>query len=98
MAYHVQERKPDMFDFEYKGVTYSVPSVSSLPFKTFMRIRKKLNDSGDPNELFFDEVMSLFEEYAPEAMASMSFEEAQDVFTAYAQAGRDLGKSSTSSE
>ena len=96
--YQLQERKPDLFEFEYKGKKYGVPTMDSLPFATFMRIRKKLSESDNPSELGFDEIMNLFESYAPDVMRDIDLSQAKELFMAYAQTGTELGKYSPSSE
>ena len=98
--YVLEARKPSMFEFEYDGERYSVPSVDSLPFKTFMRIRRKLAESGaDAGELGFDEVMGLFEQYVPDVMERLKVDEAKELFVAYASSGTaSLGESSPSSD
>lgn len=85
--YKLEEQKPDMFEFEYKGKKHGVPSIDSLPFSTFMRIRKKLSGSDDPGELGFDEIMGLFEQYVPDVMEEINLNQAKELFIAYAGSG-----------
>lgn len=82
--FKLEDRKPVMFEFEYKGKKHGVPTIDSLPFSTFMRIRKKLSDSEDANELGFDEIMGLFEQYIPDVMDEISLDQAKELFIAYA--------------
>lgn len=92
-VFKLESRKPKMFEFEYDGKKYGVPSVDSLPFSTFMRIRKKLEESDNPSELGFDEIMNLFESYIPDVMAEIDLSQAKELFTAYASSSTQLGES-----
>lgn len=85
--FKLEESKPELFEFEYKGKTYGVPAIDSLPFCTFMRIRKKLSSAEDAGELGFDEIMSLFEQYVPEVMEEINMKQAKELFMAYATSG-----------
>ena len=87
--FKLEEAKPELFEFEYKGKTYGVPAIDSLPFCTFMRIRKKLSGTSieDAGELGFDEIMSLFEQYVPEVMEEINMKQAKELFMAYATSG-----------
>ena len=92
--FKLEERKPTLFEFEYKKKKYGVPVMDSLPFATFMRIGKKLTESDNPEEISFDEVMDLFEKYAPDVMQEIDLSQARELFMAYAQSGAvDVGKS-----
>lgn len=92
--FKLEERKPNLFEFEYKKKKYGIPAMDSLPFSTFMRIRKKLSESDNPAELSFDEIMDLFETYAPDVMSEIDLSQAKELFMAYAQSGGvDVGKS-----
>ena len=82
--FKLEDRNPAMFEFEYKGKKYGVPTIDSLPFSTFMRIRKKLNGSEDASELGFDEIMGLFEQYIPDVMDEIRLDQAKELFVAYA--------------
>ena len=85
--FKLEESKPDLFEFEYKGKTYGIPAIDSLPFSTFMRIRKKLSSAEDAGELGFDEIMALFEQYVPEVMDDINLTQAKELFMAYAGSG-----------
>lgn len=92
--FKLEEAKPELFEFEYKGKTYGVPAIDSLPFSTFMRIRKKLSSAEDVGELGFDEIMGLFEQYVPDVMDDINLTQAKKLFIAYAGSGSaSLGES-----
>ena len=97
--YKLESRKPEMFEFEFEGKAHGIPAVDSLPFSTFMRIRKKLAGSEDAGELGFEEIMGLFEQYAPDVMSRIDLRQAKELFVAYAGSGTaTLGESSPSSD
>ena len=84
--FELADRKPELWEFTYKGRKYGIPTIDSLPFATFMRIRKKMSESGntsDIGELGFDEIMGLFEKYIPKVMESITLEQAKELFVAY---------------
>ena len=81
--FKLEKSKAKTFDFEYDGKEYSVPSVSSLPMKRFRAIREKLAESNNSAEVFFDEIMNLFDEYIPEVMDTIDLDEAKALFKAY---------------
>lgn len=85
--YKLEEAKPELFEFTYKGKKYGVPTIDSLPFATFMRIRKKMGESDDAGEAGFDEIMGLFEQYAPKVMESINLAQAKELFIAYSASG-----------
>ena len=94
--FKLEEATPELFEFEYKGKKYGVPAIDSLPFSTFMRIRKKLSGSAqeDVGELGFDEIMGLFEHYVPDVMDDINLTQAKELFIAYAASGSaSLGES-----
>lgn len=93
--FKLEESKAKTFDFEFEGKTYSVPSRESLPFATFRAIRKAIAESDNPEETGFDEIMKLFDEYIPEVMEKIDFEQAARLFSAYStmDEGESLGKS-----
>lgn len=86
-AFKLEAAKPEMFEFTYKGKKYGVPTVDSLPFSTFMRIRKKMSESSDAGEAGFDEIMGLFEQYAPKVMEEINLAQAKELFVAYSASG-----------
>lgn len=85
--YKLEEAKPELFEFTYKGKKYGVPTIDSLPFATFMRIRKKMGESDDAGEAGFDEIMGLFEQYAPKVMEDINLAQAKELFIAYSASG-----------
>lgn len=85
--FKLEEVKPELFEFEYKGNKYGIPTIDSLPFSTFMRIRKKMGESDDAGESGFDEIMGLFEQYAPEVMEDINLTQAKELFIAYSASG-----------
>ena len=98
--FKLDESKSKTFDFEYKGKVYSVPNRESLPMTTFRAIRKAISESDNSDEVLFDEIMNLFDEYVPEVMQSIDLSQAMELFKAYSTDGdgADLGKSSDSSD
>lgn len=98
--YQVKEQKAKRFSFEFDGKAYEVPARGSLPIQTFRAIRKAMAESDNAEEVFFDEVMKLFDEYAPEVMEAIDLDQAMDLFRAYATDGDEptLGESSASSD
>ena len=85
--YKLEEQKPNMFEFEYKGKKHEIPAIDSLPVSTFMRIRKKMNESVGADEAGFDEIMGLFEQYAPDVMAEIILSQAKELIVAYSASG-----------
>lgn len=93
--FKLEDSKAKTFDFEFEGKTYSVPSRDSLPMSTFRSIRKALAESGNSEEVLFDEIMKLFDEYAPDVMDRICLEQAMKLFQAYSleDDGASLGES-----
>ena len=92
--FKLEDRQPVMFEFEYKNKKHGIPTPDSLPFATFMRIRKKLSDNpSEAGELGFDEIMGLFEQYIPDVMETITVDQAKDLFVAYVSSGSNLGES-----
>lgn len=85
--FKLEEAKPELFEFEYKGKKHGIPAIDSLPFSTFMRIREKLSDSDNAGELGFDEIMNLFNQYVPDVMDEINITQAKELFIAYAGSG-----------
>ena len=85
--FKLESAKPELFEFTYKGKKYGVPTVDSLPISTFMRIRKKMGEAEDASEVMFDEVMALFEQYAPKVMDEISLTQAKKLLDAYSASG-----------
>ena len=82
--FKLEDSKQDDFMFEFEGKTYSIPSRNSLPLSTFKAMRKAINAAKDPEEAVFDEVMKLFDEYAPEVTKKITLAQAMELFKAYA--------------
>lgn len=92
--FKLEESKAKTFEFEYRGETYSIPSVDGLPLKVYRKIRKAISESDNPEEAMFDEIMGLFDEYIPDVMDVIDFEEAKTLFIAYSSGdGASLGES-----
>ena len=87
--FELSESTADVFRFTYKGKEYAIPSRASLPLPVFRRIRKAISESDNPEEEGFDQIMALFDEYIPDVMEELSFEQAVKLFTAYANGGED---------
>ena len=93
--FKLEDSKAKTFDFEFDGKTYSVPSRDSLPMSTFRSIRKALAESGNSEEVLFDEIMKIFDEYIPEVMERIDLGQAMELFKAYSveDDGASLGES-----
>ena len=93
--FKLESSKAKTFDFEYEGKTYSIPSRESLPMARFREIRAALADSDNSEEVLFDEIMRLFDEYVPDVMASIDLGQAMELFKAYSSDddGANLGES-----
>lgn len=89
------DSKAKSFDFEYGGKVYSIPSRDGLPMSTFRRIRKALAESDNSEETLFDEIMRVFDEYAPDVMERIDLNQAMQLFKAYSveDDGVSLGES-----
>ena len=86
--YKLEEAKQEFFEFTTpKGKKYGIPTIDSLPFRTWMRIREKLNDSDNVGEAGFDEIMGLFDQYCPEVMDEINLEQAKNLLMAYSASG-----------
>ena len=75
--------KSKVFEFEFEGETYSVPSRLGLPMARFRRMRKALATAEDKDEALFDEIMAVFDEHVPEVMERITLEQAMSLFRAY---------------
>lgn len=75
--------KSNVFEFEFEGETYSVPSRLGLPMARFRKMRKVLASADDQNEALFDEIMDVFDEYVPDVMRRITLEQAMSLFRAY---------------
>lgn len=93
--FELQSTERDSFEFSYEGKTYTVPARTSLPMPIFRKIRKAISESNNPEEALFDEVMELFDQYAPEVMSKIDLGQAMALFQAYANGGDEpkLGES-----
>lgn len=93
--YELIDTERDTFDFSYHGKTYSIPARTSLPMAKFRDIRRAIAESDEPEETLFDEVMGLFDAYAPEVMEAIDLGQAMKLFRAYANGGDEpkLGES-----
>ena len=97
----LEESAPRLWEFEFGGEVYGIPAVDSLPLSTYRRIRRAIGEAGDKaDDAFFDEVMRLFDEYAPEVVDKLDLEQAKALFVAYStnDDGAGLGESSASSD
>ena len=93
--FKLEDSRAKTFDFEFEGKTYSVPSRNSLPMTKFREIRKALSESGNSEEVLFDEIMKIFDEYIPEVMERIDLGQAMELFKAYSveDEGASLGES-----
>lgn len=93
--FKLEDSKAKTFEFEFDGKTYSVPSRESLPMSTFRAIRAALAESGGSEEVLFDEIMKIFDEYIPEVMERIDLGQAMELFKAYSveDDGASLGES-----
>ena len=89
------DSRPENFEFEYDGEVYSIPSRLGLPMARFRKIQKAITNADDKEEALFDEIMVLFEEYAPGLMDKLSLGQAMELFKAYSSDddGASLGES-----
>lgn len=71
------------FEFEFEGKKYTIPSRLGLPMKRFRKIQKAISQSDDKEETLFDEIMGVFDEYAPDVMDKLTLGQAMELFTAY---------------
>ena len=90
--FKLEIKEPNMFEFDWKDKTYSIPAVDSLPFATFMKIRMSLKNDAEEG---FDEFMLIFEKYTPKVFNDPDFKisEASELFSVYAAGGTKLGES-----
>lgn len=93
--YQLKESNAPKFEFEFEGERYAIPSRQGLPLSTFRAMRKTINDAENPEEATFDEVMKVFDKYAPKVMKKIDLEQAMELFKAYAldDDGASLGES-----
>lgn len=98
--YTIEKSEAKQFEFEIDGKAYSVPRRESLPFPTFRKIRKRIQEADDPAEEGVNAIFDLFDEFAPGALDSLDFEQALNLVNAYSTGdeGETLGESSTSSD
>lgn len=93
--YELKKSGGEAFQFSYEGKTYEIPSRTSLSMAKFRKIRKAIAESKNPEETAFDEVMEIFDEYAPDVMGTIDLGQAMSLFKAYANGGEEpsLGES-----
>ena len=93
--FKLEKSKAKTFDFMFGGKKYSIPSRASLPMKRFREIRKALAEADYSEEVLFDEIMKLFDEYAPDVMERIDLGQAMELFKAYSSEDDDasLGES-----
>lgn len=99
--YSISTGEARRFEFEVDGKAYSVPHRESLPMPKFREIRKRIDGAENKAEEAIDTMFDLFDEYAPGALDSLTFEQAIQLVNAYttgADGGDSLGESSTSSD
>lgn len=99
--YSVDTGGASSFDFEIDGMQYAVPRRESLPMPKFREIRKRIDTAENKAEEAIDALFDLFDEYAPGALDSLTFEQALRLVNAYTtgvDGGDSLGESSTSSD
>lgn len=89
------ESNKQVFEFEFDGETYSIPSRLGLPMPRFRKIQKAISKADDKEEALFDEIMAIFDEYAPGIMERLSLGQAMELFKAYSADENDatLGES-----
>lgn len=93
--FKLDDSKAKSFEFEFEGKVYLIPSRTGLPMSTFRKIRKALAESDNSEEALFDEIMKVFDEYAPEVMDRIDLNQAMQLFRAYSveDDGESLGES-----
>lgn len=97
--YAVEPSEAQGFEFKIGEKTYSVPRHDALPMPTFRKIRKRIQEADDPGEEGVNALFDLFDEFAPGALDSLTFEQAIKLVNAYTNGeGDDMGEFSTSSD
>lgn len=98
--YEVEKSEAPKFEFKIGRKVYKIPRRESLPVPKFREIRKRIKNADNQAEEAIDAMFDLFEEYAPGALDSMTFEGALKLINAYTNEGEGatLGESSTSSD
>lgn len=99
--YKVETSEAAQFEFEIDGKAYSIPRRESLPMPVFRKMRKRISEAEDQAEEAINAVFDLFDEFAPGALDSLTFEQAISLASAYTNGeseGDTLGESSTSSD
>lgn len=98
--YKVETGETTQFEFSIGRKKYAIPSRESLPMPKFRAMRKRIAEADEKEEEAINAVFDLFDEYAPGALDSLTFEQALKLCNAYATGGDGdtLGESSTSSD
>ena len=98
--YKVEAGTAAQFEFDIDGEVYSVPRRESLPMPKFRELRKRITEADNQAEEAIDSMFDLFDEFAPGALDSLTFEQALKLVNAYMSGGEGetLGESSTSSD
>ena len=98
--YVVERGEASQFEFEIDGKQYAVPRRESLPMPKFREIRKRLSEADNQAEEAINAMFDLFDEFAPGALDSLTFEQSLKLVNAYSTEGdgESLGESSTSSD
>lgn len=100
--YKVETSEAAQFEFEIDGKAYSIPRRESLPMPVFRKMRKRISEAENQAEEAINAIFDLFDEFAPGALDSLTFEQALKLSNAYTSdkddEGDSLGESSTSSD
>lgn len=98
--YVVEKGDAEQFEFKVGRKVYSVPKRESLPMPKFREIRKRLESAENQAEEAINAMFDLFDEFAPGALDTLTFEQALKLVNAYTTEGdgESLGESSTSSD
>ena len=81
--FKLESNEQKVFEFEFDGKTYSIPSRLGLPMARFRKIQKAITQADDKEEALFDEIMAVFDEYAPGIMEQLTLGQAMELFKAY---------------
>lgn len=93
--YKVETGGASLFEFEIGRKKYKVPRRESLPMPKFREMRKRIAEAEDKDEEAINAIFDLFDEFAPGALDSLTFEQALKLVTAYTSDddGEPLGES-----
>jgi len=98
--YTVEKSEASEFEFKVGRKVYRVPRRESLPVPKFREIRARIQAADNQAEEAINAMFDLFDEFAPGALDSMTFDQAMKLVNAYSTEGDEetLGESSPSSD